>query len=199
MGNAKSAVMKQTNAPGIMPDFSIDKFLGTWYEIAYSITDESAGTCNNMMLNITRQQKGIFMENSCIKDGVISSTSTSALVPDLSSGPSAPNRMNLIYRIAGKKEGETILQEKPFWIYWTDYKVALVGNPKGNFWIMSREPTLSFCVFKDIKDAAVSHGLNVSKLTVNTESLKDCGLFEDSSKKAILVHKDYLNKAKQQK
>lgn len=168
MGNKQGA---SNVDPDLKQGFDINKFLGTWYEIGYN--SSKLASCNTTMeLSKNTITSEIDIKNYCldksgkyvlVNDGII----TTELSPKL---------------LIKFKRSNTSVQ---FWVYKTDYKTyAIALNPSGYYWILSREPTMSFCLYMDLFDSVKiklpSDRIKDARVSLN--SLKYCSV--DESRKA---------------
>lgn len=158
-----------------MKDFDIQRFLGLWYEIAH--TEGADGSqCNNAIASYTKTQiPGVYqVVNTCYINGdKVDSYVGTLRMPD----PNSPARLKVKFEGFFNKEFD-------YWVYWTDYKSALVGNAKGNFWILSRDTQMGLCVFNSLSQLAIRKSRGSGKKLIHDHlSLKDC---EPSDKNSAL-------------
>lgn len=147
-------------------DFNPDRFMGDWYEIAHIDNPIESG-CDNAMAQYSRMPGSdlICILNTCYKGGIrqFSKSGVARVDSDVSS--------KLALHFDGW--GKDVWNE--FWIYATDYfSYALVGNTKGYCWILSRQPVMTFCQYKDLRDQAQGLGFEVKKMKVNLGATVKC-------------------------
>ncbi len=135
----------------------IDRYLGTWYEIArfpHSFERGLVGVTATYSLN---EDGTIKVVNQGFKDslnGDLSVANGKAKVPN----PENPARLRVSF----------------FWIFYSDYRVmelddeyqwAVVGSSSSNYlWILSRKPQISEVLLADLKKRIKKRGYDLSKL-----------------------------------
>ncbi len=116
------------------PAVDLNRYLGTWYEIARFPNRFEAGCTNVTATYAMRGDGDISVVNSCTKDGGTEAIEGKAWVVD-----SAKLKVTFVPWLGSIAAGD----------YWvldvkSDYSMAVVGAPKGGFgWILARGPTLS--------------------------------------------------------
>jgi len=137
--------------------FDLDRYLGTWYEIArypHSFEKNLQGVTATYSI---RKDGKIKVLNQGYKGGLDGPK-------DEAVGKAKPNRNG--------KPGQ--LRVSFFWIFYGDYFVmelgkgyqwALVGSKSDNFlWILSRTPKLDEELYQSILDKAINRGYNLTDL-----------------------------------
>ncbi len=138
-------------------NLDLDKYLGTWYEIArfpHSFERGLVGVTATYSLN---EDGTIKVVNQGFKDslnGDLSVANGKAKVPN----PENPARLRVSF----------------FWIFYSDYRVmelddeyqwAVVGSSSSNYlWILSRKPQISEVLLADLKKRIKKRGYDLSKL-----------------------------------
>ena len=141
----------------VVPSVEIDRYLGTWYEIA-RYPNRFQKECVAVTADYSLRDDGkIRVLNACRKGS-----------PD---GP--------IKRIEGKawvvdKETNAKLRVQFFWPFWgaywiidlgKDYEYAVVGHPKRKYlWILSRTPEMSPELYQAIVERLIEQGYDPGRL-----------------------------------
>ncbi len=141
----------------VVPRVEIERYLGTWYEIA-RYPNRFQNECVSVTADYSLRDDGkIRVVNACRKGA-----------PD---GP--------IKRIEGKawvvdRETNAKLRVQFFWPFWgaywiidlgEDYKYAVVGHPKRKYlWILSRTPDMSPELYQTIVERLVKKGYDPARL-----------------------------------
>jgi lipocalin len=162
MGSGPSSAKVSHKTMG--QDFNFDKFLGNWCEISH-IDRPYQSNCDFAVLDLVKEGEIYKITNHCTRYGK-SGSSQKGQFRILN--PNDPSKLEIQF--------ETLIPGwVKFWIYETDYQsYAIVGNPSGYFWILSREPNMTFCKFADLKDKAGSYGFDVERVRADINSLKKC-------------------------
>ena len=145
--------------------FDLEKFAGVWYELAH-IKNPYQSNCDHAQLTFTLAGTGLYSVTSkCFKIGSAASQREGAT---RISNPNDPSKMEIQF--------ESLMPGwLKFWIYDTDYtSYAIVGNPSGYVWILSRTATLTFCRFWDLRQAAGTLGFEVKRLRPDINQLVRC-------------------------
>jgi lipocalin len=144
-------------------EFNLNKYLGTWYEIArFDHTFERG--LNNVSANYSLADNGMInVENSGWKDGVSKSIIGNAKQPDSKNNPA-------------------LLKVSFFWIFYSDYRVlyidkdyscVLIGSRSSKYlWIMSRKPYLEKQTLDLLINEAKRRGYDTEKLIMVDQSKK---------------------------
>lgn len=135
----------------------IQKYMGTWYEIASFPTSFQKG-CTGTTATYTLNKDGsVNVFNKCYKnslEGPISTATGTAYVDDYTTN--AKLKVSFFWPFFGK-----------YWIIdlAPDYTHAVVGHPNRNYlWILSRTPSISEFKYKSITQKLATKGFDVSKL-----------------------------------
>lgn len=140
----------------VVPHLSIEKYVGTWYEIArydHSFERNLVGVTATYSLKEDGMIKVVNAGYKNTLDGKYSSSEGKAKVPN-------------------PPEGK--LKVSFFWIFYGDYFVldidpkyqwAIVGSSSDKYlWILSRTPQLDDSVYNDLIDRISKRGYDASKL-----------------------------------
>jgi apolipoprotein D and lipocalin family protein len=131
---AQAEVRDASVAMTVTPKIDLNRYLGTWYEIARFPNRFEAGCTNVTATYAMREDGDISVVNSCTKDGATEAIEGKAWVVD-----SAKLKVTFVPWLGAIAAGD----------YWvldvkSNYSMAVVGAPKGGFgWILARKPTLS--------------------------------------------------------
>ncbi len=140
-----------------VPQVDIDRYTGTWYEIA-SFPQRFQKGCHCTTATYTRSDKGyIIVENRCNRDSVngkASSITGKAFVEEGSGN--AKLKVQFFWPFKGK-----------YWIIdlADDYSYAVVGHPNRKYlWILSRTPHMADNVYEGIVGRLKQSGFDTGKL-----------------------------------
>jgi apolipoprotein D and lipocalin family protein len=131
---AQAEVRDASVAVAVAPKVDLNRYLGTWYEIARFPNRFEAGCTNVTATYAMREDGDISVVNSCTKDGATEAIEGKAWVVD-----SGKLKVTFVPWLGAIAAGD----------YWvldvkSNYSMAVVGAPKGGFgWILARKPTLS--------------------------------------------------------
>jgi apolipoprotein D and lipocalin family protein len=144
----------QAAEPPVAPHVDLDRYLGTWYEIA-SIPQRFSKGCTHTTATYSKRDDGdIKVRNRCLKDGEESSITGKAWVVDTQTN--AKLKVRFFWPFSGD--------------YWVlaiadDYGWALVGGPeRKTLWVLSRTNTMPDELYAQIVEKAKALGFDVSKL-----------------------------------
>ena len=136
-------------------EFDLNRYLGTWYEIAKYDHSFERGMDNAMAEYILQDNGTVFVMNTAWKDGKFKVAEGKAKYPDPQGDPGA-------------------LKVSFFWFFYSeynvmmvdeDYTISLVGSTKENYlWILSRTPVPDQDLLQSVLDEAESRGYDTSKL-----------------------------------
>lgn len=178
-----------------MRDFDLTKFMGTWYEIAHT-QDDKRGECSNARIVYTRCETNVTVRNECFnKDGLLLSVSEGYL-----GMPNENAKSKLVVNIVKwtnklTKEVKNIKVLYDFWVVYADYeKYALIGNPHGYFWLLSRQSHISLCAYNSFMTIVNALGLRLGNFCINTNVLVSCT--DDDKRLDTDVKGKVLGKAK---
>jgi len=147
----------ETRPLEVVPYVDLDRYLGTWYEIA-TIPQRFQKDCVAVTATYTLRDDGtIGVENKCRKktlDGEIKIARGKAWVVD--------------------KKTNAKLKVQFFWPfrgdYWIieldpDYKFAVVGHPNRQYlWILSRSPHIEESLYQELLQRIANKGYDVSRI-----------------------------------
>ena len=147
----------------VVPSVNIEKYMGTWYEIARYHNKFQDDSCVATQAQYSLRPDGnVKVFNSCREGGIDGKEKS----------------------IEGKawpvdKETNAKLKVQFFWPfsgdYWIiqldkDYKYAVVGHPKRTFlWILSRTPSLDETTFNSIKQKLIEQGYDPAKMLITPQ------------------------------
>jgi len=165
MGGTKSKPIQLTKT-----DFDLTRFIGngTWYEIAHT-PNPLQRECENSIIIITQRTVEEYnIGITCYTNGIIGGTNEGKLtIRD----PNVPSKMYIDMGFLGSFTRAS----SDWWVYDTDYdSYAIVGTPSGYFWILSRNPTMTFCKYLDLRNKAMSYGFDTFVLKPDTNTLVKC-------------------------
>lgn len=153
----------------IFADFNIDRYLGTWYEIARFDNPFQDKCIKNVQANYQRLANGnIEIINTCVdKNQNISAVKGVAR----SQSKQDPSKLEVSFF--------DIFGWRPIWgDYWilyydSDYNWSVVGDRKSKFgWILSRTPTLDETTINIAKSIFKEYGYDPKTLILTTQDIK---------------------------
>ncbi len=155
------APARATELPTV-PYVDLDKYLGTWYEIARN-PNSFQKNCVAVKAEYSKSSNDrIKVVNSCRKGTLDGKLST------------AKGKAKVVDKITNSK-----LKVSFFWPfygdYWiirldTQYRWVVVSEPEmENLWILSRETSLDSQILEDIKTDLVGLGFDISKLQMTLQ------------------------------
>ncbi|MEO8590389.1 MAG: lipocalin family protein [Flavobacteriales bacterium] len=145
-----------------VPIVHLDRYAGTWYEIA-SYPQRFQKGCHCTTATYTPNDKGyMIVENRCNRDSV--------------NGPLSSIK-GKVFAVEGS--GNAKLKVQFFWPfkgkYWiidlaNDYSYAVVGHPNRKYlWILSRSPRIPREVYVDILSRIEANGYDTEKLQLTDQ------------------------------
>lgn len=154
-----------------VPEVDIEKYAGTWYEIA-SFPQRFQKGCHCTTATYTKTDKDyIIVENRCRKDSVNGKMSYIKGKAFIDPGTNNSKlKVQFFWPFKGK-----------YWIIdlAEDYSYAVVGHPNREYlWILSRKPAMDETTYRDIVNRAKQKNFDVSKLRKTVQS--DCDQIIDS-------------------
>lgn len=154
-----------------VPEVDIEKYAGTWYEIA-SFPQRFQKGCHCTTATYTKTDKDyIIVENRCRKDSVNGKKSYIKGKAFIDPGTNNSKlKVQFFWPFKGK-----------YWIIdlAEDYSYAVVGHPNREYlWILSRKPAMDETTYRDIVNRAKQQNFDVSKLRKTVQS--DCDQIIDS-------------------
>lgn len=137
-----------------MNDVDFDKYKGVWYEIAkYPNIFQSRCDKAKATYFWDNDKKSFIIINECIKnDKTIYSAKGYGRVPDMNQ----KGKLKVIFPGYGREEGD-------YWIRWTDYQDAIVGDDKLLWWL-SRKPKVRPEEVEPMLKRIRTFGYNTDKL-----------------------------------
>ena len=136
-------------------EFDLERYLGTWYEIARFNHSFERGMDNAMAEYILQDDGTVFVMNTAWKDGKFKVAEGKAKYKDPEGNPGA-------------------LKVSIFWFFYSeynvmlvdkDYTISLVGSKKENYlWILSRTPVPDQDLLQSVLEEAEARGYDTSKL-----------------------------------
>jgi apolipoprotein D and lipocalin family protein len=135
------------------PDVDLERYLGTWYEIASYPTRFQRG-CTSTTATYTRNEDGsLRVRNECDRDGARDGIDGRAWA---AGGDPARLRVRFVWPFSA-----------PYWILAVGpaYEWALVGTPDRDYlWVLSRTPDLDPATFDAIAALARERGFDPARL-----------------------------------
>lgn len=141
-------------------DLNVEKYMGTWYEIAkYDnlIWDKDCEHARVIYKYDEKTQK-ILVENQCFINGKkVRSRKAKAWIPDQN------DKGKLLIDFGNNFP--TNFGPVQYWVHWTDYDNAIVGGPSGKIlWWLSRKPTVYYKDIEPMLKIVESFGYDADKL-----------------------------------
>ena len=131
---------------------NLDKYMGTWYEVARFEHSFERGRTNTMTVYTKMMDGTIMVENSGVKNG----------------------KQKISTAVAKTTATPGLLRVSFLWPFYSDYRVlllaedysyALVGGSSAKYlWILSRKPEISQSVRDKILKEATRRGYDIKKL-----------------------------------
>ena len=141
----------------VVKDFTLEKYLGTWYEIDRYDHRFERGLTGVTATYSLEPDGTIKVVNAGYKDSLQGERSEAigkAKIPD----PDVPSKLKVSF----------------FWIFYADYFVleldpeyqwAVVGSKSDNYlWILSRRPQMDQAIYKELLSRLTQRGYDVEKL-----------------------------------
>lgn len=153
--------------PEVIPYLDINKYTGTWYEIALLPNIFQSDCASRSSAKYTRLPNGeIKVENECYTNtGAIKKVSGIARITD----PKTQSKLSVSF--------VDFLGIRPFWgDYWVlgigdQYQYSVVGGRDRNYaWILSRTPTLSQADLDNARSILKKNGYRTDKLKLTPQS-----------------------------
>lgn len=144
------------DVPETVPQVDIDRYLGTWYEIASFPQRFQKGCTATTAKYSLRDDGDIRVENSCRKDsldGELTSIEGKAFATDATN---AKLKVQFFWPFRGD-----------YWILelGDDYEYAVVGSPdRDSLWILSRTRQMDDAQYTDIFERLRTRGWDVARL-----------------------------------
>ena len=136
-------------------EFDLERYLGTWYEIARFNHSFERGMDNAMAEYILQDDGTVFVMNTAWKDGKFNVAEGKAKYKDPEGNPGA---LKVSFFWFFYSEYNVMLVDK-------DYTISLVGSKKENYlWILSRTPVPDQDLLQSVLEEAEARGYDTSKL-----------------------------------
>ncbi len=136
-------------------EFDLERYLGTWYEIARFNHSFERGMDNAMAEYILQDDGTVFVMNTAWKDGKFKVAEGKAKYKDPEGNPGA---LKVSFFWFFYSEYNVMLVDK-------DYTISLVGSKKENYlWILSRTPVPDQDLLQSVLEEAEARGYDTSKL-----------------------------------
>lgn len=139
--------------PSTVERVDLDRYAGTWYEIASFPTRFQRGCTATTASYGLRDDGRVSVRNRCVRDGEESGIEGVAWPVDASN---ARLKVRFFWPFTGD--------------YWVlaldpDYRWALVGHPdREHLWILSRTPRIDDALYQELVAKARAQGFDVSRL-----------------------------------
>ena len=146
-------------------NLELNRYLGTWYEIArfpHSFEKGLVGVTATYSLRPDGKIKVLNQGRKESLDGELSSAEGKAKIPD----PTKPAKLKVAF----------------FWIFYAEYNVleldenyqyALIGSSSDKYlWILSRSPQMDEALYQSLIEKARQRGYDVSKLIMVPQVIK---------------------------
>jgi apolipoprotein D and lipocalin family protein len=148
------------NTLEVVPHVELNRYLGTWYEIAHLPAKFQEG-CSETKATYTLSEKGsITVLNQCVRKGKVTQAKGKAKVVDKNTG--AKLKVTFFWPFYGD-----------YWIIklGQDYDYAVVGTPNRKYlWILSRTPQMSDTLFSQLTEFVKSKGFDAGNLIRTSHS-----------------------------
>jgi len=141
-----------------VPSVDLDRYVGTWYEIASFPQRFQKGCTGTTATYSIREDGSIEVVNRCARDSLDGRITV------------ARGRARVVDRSTNAK-----LKVSFFWPFWgdywiidlgRDYEYAVVGHPNRKYlWILSRTPTMEAAVYDGILERLRAQGYDTSRLS----------------------------------
>ncbi|HTD41914.1 MAG TPA: lipocalin family protein [Mucilaginibacter sp.] len=154
IGIAALAIATRNKPLKTVGHVDLEKYLGTWYEIAKFPQSFEKG-CTHVTAEYSLRDDGkVGVVNSCIKDGLPKITEGVASINDNKSN--AKLDVQFQWPFSGK-----------YWIIALapDYSYAVVGHPNRKYlWILNRKPVMDSMTYNHLVLVAAGRGFDIRKL-----------------------------------
>jgi len=146
-------------------DFDVERYLGTWYEIAKKPFPFEKG-CQYAVAKYSWENNMMNIRNSCLDADkkVIRESYGKARIPDMN------DKSKLKVRFSG---ADAWPGEGDYYVHYTDYdKYAIVGSPDGRYlWILSRTEKIPKSDLRMLVNKVKSFGYDPNKIISNRKFL----------------------------
>lgn len=145
-----------------MKDLDLKKYMGKWYEIGHYKFRPEASCERAIAIYSLKDENTVRVENQCYKDNnLIRTRKATAWVTD----PSDKGKLSILFDNEFDSELDTLENEiGNYYVHWTDYKDAIVGNSNDKLWWLSRKPTVKVSEVEPMLERIRSFGYNTDKL-----------------------------------
>lgn len=155
--SAALAVAKAASPPPVIPVLDVNRYTGTWYEVARFPNRFEKACARDVTAQYSLREDGkIEVTNSCKKaDGKqkIAKGTASRAEKD---GPAAKLKVTFFWPFYGDY---WVLDIEP------NYRWALVGSPKRDYlWVLSRSPQMDIATYEHVVAKAQSLGFESARL-----------------------------------
>lgn len=139
--------------PSTVERVDLDRYAGTWYEIASFPTRFQRGCAATTATYGLRDDGRVSVRNRCVRDGEESAIEGVAWPVDASN---ARLKVRFFWPFTGD--------------YWVlaldpDYRWAVVGHPdREHLWLLSRTPRIDDALYQELVTKARAQGFDVSRL-----------------------------------
>jgi apolipoprotein D and lipocalin family protein len=137
-----------------VPELDLNRYLGTWHEIAkYPVSFERGMTDVTATYSL-REDGKIRVENAGYRDGKRKSAKARAWVPD----PKRPAELKVSFFWPFRAN---------YWVIALDpnYQWAIVGEPKRRYlWILARNPTMSDALYRKLIEEILRLGFDPERV-----------------------------------
>jgi lipocalin len=136
-------------------EFDLDKYLGSWYEIARFDHSFERGMDNAMAQYILQDDGKVFVLNSGWKNGQFKIAEGKAKYPNPTAEPGA---LKVSFFLFFYSEYNVMMVDET-------YSISLVGSKSDNYlWILSRTPVPDQNLLQMVLEEASTRGYDISKL-----------------------------------
>lgn len=160
IGIAAFAIATRNKPLKTVTHVELEKYLGTWYEIAKFPQNFEKG-CTHVTAEYTLRDDGkIDIVNSCMKDGIPKIAEGIASIDDKESN--AKLDVQFQWPFSGK-----------YWIIALapDYSYAVVGHPNRKYlWILCRKPVMDNMTYNHLVLVAAGRGFDIRKLVKTVQA-----------------------------
>lgn len=155
---AAPALAQDAPLPEVEPWVDLEKYAGTWYEIAAYPQPYQEGCVGSTATYTLRDDGGLDVLNRCYQDGFDGPVRTAAGVARVPDPEGSTAKLEV--RIGGPEWSDYwILEVGP------TYEYAVVGQPdREGLWILSRDPTIDPVAYAELLDRLEAQGWDTSKL-----------------------------------
>ena len=154
--------VKSHAALPVVAKVDLTRYAGTWHEVS-RLPNRFQKSCLHSTAEYTPLPNGgIQVRNTCYKAKGRMSVITGTATPVTGSG-----NAKLKVKFGGFAALAAVPEEGNYWIVALDpaYRWSMVGTPDRKFlWMLSRQPSLSFPIYRQLKQQAKELGFDTGKL-----------------------------------